>query len=555
VRVLTGPGRQDAQPSPDAMLLGGTLSLLGITLGVAVFVAIIVIAGTFGYAVAAQRRELGLLRAAGATPRQARRLILGEAPAVSLLAGPAGSAAGITLAMPWARWLARSGLAPAGFTAHFTLWPVLTAAVAGMLIALAGAWPGARRAGRVRPAEALREAELDRGVMTFLRWAAGITALGGAVPVIWVSATIRSADASAVFLGVAALLITGCWLLAPVLVRPLAWLAGLLLSATRGGAGILATRGAQTAIRRTVATAAPILVTLGLAGTALAGTYTLTGTQQAAARQRLTGTALIISRAAPGITDPAVAAIRAIPGVIAAVPVTDTSVYTGSGGDLNTWTAQYADGAALAAVTRLPLQAGSLSRLTGTDSVIVPAGSWRLGQTATLWLDDSAPVRLRVAGVLANQIDLAQTVLLPARLRNAHTAAPLASHVYLRLAPGASLGKVRAAAATAGGTLISTAACSSAGATQQDHLTRVILLAVLGLALAYSAIAIANTLTMATASRAREPPMRMWPESCRIRPVAISTNVVLPAPLWPTSPVISPGLTSRSKPSSAALVP
>ncbi len=505
VRVLTGAARQDAQPSPDAMLLEDAVSVLAITAGVAGFVSVLVIAGTFGYAVAARRRELGLLRAAGATPRQARRLILGEALAVSLLAAPAGSAAGILLAPPWAGWLARSGLAPAGFTARLTEWPAATAAAGtGVLIALAGAWPAARRAGRVRPSEALREAELDRGVMTVARWIAGLAALAGAVPVIWASASIHSADASAIFLAVAALLITGCWLLGPALARSLARLASLLLAAGRGAAGMLAARGAATAIRRTVATATPVLVTLGLAGAALAGTRTLTGTQQAAARHRITAPALIIPAGGTGLADSTVAAIRAVPGVTAAVPVTDTSVYVGNGQDLNAWDAQYVDGAALARVLSLPLQAGSLSRLTGTGTVIVPAGSWHLGQTAALWLDDSAPVRLRVVGVLANQIDLAQTVLLPRALRDAHTAAPLASRVYVRLAPGAPLGRLRAAAAAGGGMLIPAAAYSSAAAAQQDHVTSVLLLAVLGLVLAYSAIAIANTLAMATAGRSRE---------------------------------------------------
>ena len=234
VRVLTGARRQDAIPSPSAALLEGTLSLLAITLSVAGFVSVTVIAGTFGYAVAARRRELGLLRAAGATPRQARRLILGEALAVSLLAAPAGSAAGMALAPPWARWLGRSGLAPVGFTAHLAVWPPLTAAAAGVLIALAGAWPGARRAGRVRPAEAMREAEVDGGVMTLPRWAGGLAALAGAVPVIWVSANIHSADTSAVFVAVAALLITGCWLLAPSWCAPWPGCSGWPRAAAQG---------------------------------------------------------------------------------------------------------------------------------------------------------------------------------------------------------------------------------------------------------------------------------------------------------------------------------
>jgi len=504
VRVLTGISRRDAEPNPDAVLFEDAVSVLGITSGVAGFVSIIVVAGTFGYAVAARRREFGLLRAAGATPRQVRRLVLGEALAISLLAAPAGGAAGIVIARPWARWMARSGLAPAGFTAHVILWPVITAGAAGVLIALAGAWAAARRAGRVRPAEALREAEMDRGAMTVFRWLAGLAALAGAVPVIQLSASIHSADASALFLAVAMLLITGCWMLAPALVRPLTRLLGMPLAASRGATGMLATRGALTAVRRTVATAAPILVTLGIAGAALAGTDTLAGTQEAAAHSRITASAMVTPSGGGGIADSTVAAIRAVPGVRSAVPVTDTNVFVRNGEDVETWTGRYLSGPGSAGVFRLPVAAGSLNALTGTGTVAVPTGSWRLGQTASLWLGDSAPVRLRVVAVLANQIDLAQTVLLPWALRDAHTSAPIASQVYLRLASKANLGALRAAAAAGGGTITSAAGYASAANALQNRVTNLLLIAVLGLTLAYSAIAIANTLAMATGNRARE---------------------------------------------------
>jgi putative ABC transport system permease protein len=106
--------------------------------------------------------------------------------------------------------------------------------------------------------------------------------------------------------------------------------------------------------------------------------------------------------------------------------------------------------------------------------------------------------------VLADQIDTEQTVLLPWALRNAHTAAPLASAVYLGLAPGADLATVRRAAATGAGTLSRTAAYLSASDAQSSRDNNLVLIAVLGLALVYTGIAIANTLVMATASRNRE---------------------------------------------------
>ncbi len=326
VRVLTGDQRRAAEPNPDADLFAAAVSLLGITSGLAAFVAVFVVAGTFAYAVAARRRELGLLRAVGATPRQVRRLVLGEALAAAVVASLAGGALGTLIAGPFAHWLARAGIAPHGFTAHFILWPVAAAAGAGLMIALGGAFIAARRAGRVRPAEALREAAVDRGTMPLARWLAGMTAVGGSVPLIGVLAAVHSADAAALFMPVAMLLVVGFAMLAPALIPPLAWLLSAPLAASAAATGMLARRSAMTAVRRTAATAAPVLVTVGIAGSMLAGLGTLTTTQQDAARTRISAPVMITpASGAAGLADSTVAAVRAAPGVAAAVPVTNTT--------------------------------------------------------------------------------------------------------------------------------------------------------------------------------------------------------------------------------------
>ncbi len=125
VRVLTGDGRGAAEPDPDAGLFAVAAALLGSTSGVAGFVSVFVVAGTFAYSVAARRRELGLLRAVGATPRQVRRLVLGEALAV----GAAGC-------WPAACWRRRSrGRSPAGWPGSASLRPASPPASSG------GRWP------------------------------------------------------------------------------------------------------------------------------------------------------------------------------------------------------------------------------------------------------------------------------------------------------------------------------------------------------------------------------------------------------------------------------
>jgi putative ABC transport system permease protein len=468
-------------------------SLLGTTAGLAGFVSIFVVSGTFAYAVAARRREFGLLRTAGATPRQVRRLVLGEALAVGLLASTAGGALGTLLAPRFAHWLAGTGFAPSTFTAHFIFWPVASAFGVGLVVALLGAWLAARRAGKVRPVEALREAAIDKRPMTVTRWVVGLLAFGGAVPLLILMAGFRSVEATALILNVAMLLIIGLAVLGPVVFPPLIWLFTAPIAGSRGAIGMLARHGARAAVRRTVATAAPILVTVGIAGSTLAGVATITNAQQLATRERIHADAVVTG---PGLADATVAALRATPGVTAAVPVTDSPVYVTMFGSPEDWTGRYLDGPNLGGVLDLPVSAGSLADLSGTDTIAVPPGRWKVGDTASLWLGDATPVKLRVVAVFAEQLDLQQMVLLPAALRAGH-APPVASSVYVRMAPGTAL-------AGTGFVVTPTSEYLSAADSENARINKLALVAVLGMALLYTGIAIANTLVMATGDRARD---------------------------------------------------
>jgi putative ABC transport system permease protein len=503
VRVLTGKARRGAEPYPDSERLTVAIALLSASCGMAGFVSIFVVAGTFAYAVAARRREFGLLRAAGATPRQVRRLVLGESLVVGLLAAGVGSALGMAAAPRFARWLVDTGFAPETFTAHLILWPVAAAFGAGLLVALTGAWLAARRAGLVRPVEALREAAVDRRAMTPTRWIVGIGAVITTVPLLAAFAGVDSDSAVALAINAAMFLIIALAMFAPLLIPPLVSVLTAPIARLLGPVGTLATHGARTAVRRTAATAAPILVTVGIAGSTLAGFATLASATDSSARSRILADAAVVPGDAPGVADTAVAALRAVPGVTAAVPVTETPVWVRDDGEPTDWHGRYVSGPDVAAVLSLPVLAGSLADLTGTGTVAVPAGRWDVGDTVALWLGDSTPVRLRVVAVLAEQIDLTETVLLPWALRDAH-ALPLASTVYLRFDRGTPAAALTEAAASGGGTLVRTADYLSVAAADRDRTNRFGTIAVLGMALLYTGIAIANTLVMATRDRARE---------------------------------------------------
>ena len=175
-------GVPDLPPGPDAVVLYAVLGTAG---GVSTFVSAFVVASTYAYVVAQRRRELGLLRLAGATPAQVRRTVLVEALLLGAAASGLGCALGQVGAPRLARWLTEVGMAPPGFTVGTASWPLYAAFWTGLLVALGSVATAARRAGRVGPLDALREADVDTGVMTAGRWFWGLGLLLPPAPPPW----------------------------------------------------------------------------------------------------------------------------------------------------------------------------------------------------------------------------------------------------------------------------------------------------------------------------------------------------------------------------------
>jgi putative ABC transport system permease protein len=493
LRVLTGDDRRGAEPDAEAGLYIAAMSLAGSIAGLSGFVAVYIVAGTFTFTVTQRRREFALLRAAGATPRQVRRLVLLEAILVGVLAGLAGIGLSVVGAPPAASWLTDNGLAPSGFGTEVVWWPLAAAFVLGLTVAVVGAWLAARRAGAIRPVEAIGEAEVERRrTMTATRWVLGLACLGGVVPV----AGLMSGPAGAAYLLlVVILLIVGGTLLLPVLMAPI----NRLTTTGQGPVAVLARASVRSERRRYAATIAPVLVTVGLAGGALAGTTTISATEAAALRQHLTAPVMIN----PAGEAPDIDQLRDRPGVIAAARVKSTSAFDSLDDASREHRAWYIDGAAAPHVLRLPLLAGSLVALTG-DTVAVSASmaadhGWRLGRTASLRLGDGAPVEPRIVAVVDDRLGLPE-VFLPWTLARAHAATPVPDAIYLALAPHTD----PAAIEPVGGTVTATASYLDTLDAQFDRLNRLALLAIMGMALVYTAIAIANTQLIATGDRAKE---------------------------------------------------
>jgi len=116
------------------------------------------IALSLGASIRNRSKEIGILRAVGATSRDVALLVLGEATAVGLLGGTAGAALGRGAAAlvdrAAASFLPAFPFKPESFFL-FPPWLLAAAVGLGVLAALLGAYPPARRAARLDPARAI----------------------------------------------------------------------------------------------------------------------------------------------------------------------------------------------------------------------------------------------------------------------------------------------------------------------------------------------------------------------------------------------------------------
>ncbi|MFB6891980.1 FtsX-like permease family protein [Kitasatospora sp. NPDC056327] len=496
----------------DGEELVGLVAALGTAGGVGAFVSSFVVASTYSYAVARRRRELGLLRLAGATRAQVRRTVLTEA----LVLGAAASATGCLLgrlgAPAFAGRLADAGLAPPGFAPATALWPLAAAFATGLLVALGGVAAAVRRAGRADPLDALRTADLDTGVLTTGRL---LTALGLLLAFLLPVGSALATDPADLlhrktYTTLPMWLICACGLLSPLLAPPLIrLLARAVPRRCTGYAGRLVPAGAAAALRRTGAVAAPVLVSVALTGS-LAGALDTVGAARTAEARARTGADLVVlpgsgssgtgTGTGYGTEGPLLDALRAVPGVTALSPTAPTalSLVEADGVAVRSEARATTDPAALAALARLPLLAGSPAGLDD-GSLVLPAewGRTRIGEPVPVVRADGSRTTLRVAAVLRDGLGDNGLYVTAANAPGARV-----DRVEVRLGPAARAADVRAAALPHGAAVLTREEWLAAGASPRIAWLRLVL--VLGLALVYTGIALANTLLMTTADRRRE---------------------------------------------------
>ncbi|MEV6163198.1 FtsX-like permease family protein [Streptomyces sp. NPDC052052] len=508
VTVLTGADRRraDADPDRDSEALTAMNAMFGTAGGVTAFVSVFVVASTFAFAVAQRRREFGLLRTAGATPGQIRRMVIAEALLVGVLASAAGCVLGAYGAPYLASWVVDGDLAPRWFAIGDYTWPYHMAFWTGLLVALLGVVAASWRAGRTGPTQALREASVDSKAMTWGRWLFGAGLLLTAVVTLGLALAGDPGDLlhRKTYVSRPMLLITAVALLTPVLVRPLTRLIAWLPAQLPGATGMLVRENAAAGVRRTAAIAAPVLVTVALTGSLLGATATLNEARATETREQTAADFVVRPAGDAGFAAATVARLKAVEGATVSATSASAVYVLEEGVALIKSEARAAQAGPLAETARLPLVAGKVADLDD-DSIIVNE-EWAqhtVGRHVEVWLGDGTKKSLRIAAVMAVGTGNNGVYVTPANAPRAPV-----DRVDVSVADGADAAAVaaglRAAVGAAVGQVFTKDQWVEASYPETNRTTRYGFLLVLGIALLYTGISLANTMVMATSDRVRD---------------------------------------------------
>jgi putative ABC transport system permease protein len=456
--------------------------------GTSLIVALLAVVGTFGLAIQQRERELALLRAVAATPRQLRRLIGREALLLGVVAAVPGAVAGL-FAGSWLHGAFVDLKAiPDNLPPVIGPFAPIVAVVVTVLAAWLAARVSARRVSRLRPVEALGEAALSPARVPWLRLVAGVVALAGSVVMTIVLRSIHTEPAAGPLTPATALLwATSVALLGPLLARVLVGALSLPLRAMTRTSD-LAAANLGTSSRRLAAVIAPLTLMIALAATLLFSETTVKG---AAAEQAKAGNVADYVMG-PNVPAPAAEAVRRVPGVKAVTEVLHTRVRAVS----TPYNAQGVTPAGLASTMDLDVRSGSLNGF-GDGTMAVREGlGMKVGDRKSFAMADGTPVTMKVIAVYRRGLGFGDLTL-PYSLVAQHVDAPFGT--VLVSAPGVRQDAIAKAVAGFPGVGVQ----DRVSAPAKDNSTAVNYLS-LALIVGFAGISMVNTLAMAVAGRSRE---------------------------------------------------
>lgn len=238
-------------------------TILLVIAGVAIFVGSFLIQNTFRIIVSQRTRELALLRAIGASRRQVTMMVVIEALIVGLIAAVVGVGVGILVALGLKAVFSAAGFGIPSSALVVAPRTVVVSLVVGVVVTVVAAVVPALRASRIPPIAALREvAAPHRSLRSRIAAGAAVTAIGLSLVLLGLLLEISNAIA---LVGVGALItFVGVSMLAPLVARKFAAVAGAPLARYLGMVGRLARENAIRRPRRTAATASALMIGVAL---------------------------------------------------------------------------------------------------------------------------------------------------------------------------------------------------------------------------------------------------------------------------------------------------
>ncbi|RZU15260.1 ABC transporter permease [Streptomyces sp. BK239] len=285
--------------------------------GIAFLVGIFLIINTFSMLVAQRTREIGLMRAIGSSRKQVNRSVLVEALLLGVVGSVLGVGAGVGIAVGLMKLMGLTGmnLSTDDLTVAWTT-PVVGVAL-GVIVTVLAAYLPARRAGKVSPMAALRDAGAPADAKAGrIRAVVGTVLTGGGGLCLYLATAADKASEGSLWLGLGVVLtLIGFVVIGPLLAGGVVRVLGAMLLRVFGPVGRMAERNALRNPRRTGATGAALMI-----GLALVACLSVVGSSMVASAtdqlDKTVGTDFIIQNdTGQPITPQAVQAVKAVPGL------------------------------------------------------------------------------------------------------------------------------------------------------------------------------------------------------------------------------------------------
>ncbi|MDN3245792.1 ABC transporter permease [Streptomyces sp. ZSW22] len=234
--------------------------------GIAFLVGIFLIINTFSMLVAQRTREIGLMRAIGSSRRQVNRSVLVEALLLGIVGSVLGVAAGVGIAVGLMKLMSAAGMNLSTDDLTIKTATPVVGLVLGVVVTVLAAYLPARRAGKISPMAALRDAGTPAdGKAGRIRGLIGLVLTGAGAAALFTAAAADKASEGSMMLGAGIVLtLIGFVIIGPLLAGFVVRVISAVLLRSFGPVGRLAERNALRNPRRTGATGAALMIGLAL---------------------------------------------------------------------------------------------------------------------------------------------------------------------------------------------------------------------------------------------------------------------------------------------------